>query len=248
MIEVHDAGPVRVLTLASGKVNALDVELLTDLGDAVRAASTAGARALVLTGAGTVFSAGVDLRRVVAGGSAYTDQLIPALGAGFTTLFAFPGSTVAAINGAAIAGGCVLASACDRRLITPDAPIGASELRVGVPFPAAALEILRYACGDHAEEVMLDGRLHRGADALARRLADTLVAGDVLGAAIDVAADLATIPAGAYENTKMQLRAPILARIGAAATVDDQVRAAWGSAQTRDAIAAHLDRLHRQRQ
>ena len=55
-----------------------------------------------------------------------------------------------AINGAAIAGGCVLACACDRRLIGPEALIGAAEVRVGVPFPVAALEIMRYACGNRA--------------------------------------------------------------------------------------------------
>ena len=69
---------------------------------------------------------------------------------------------MAAINGAAIAGGCVLACACDRRLISPEAQIGASEVRVGVPFPVAALEVMRYACGDHAEEVLLGGRTYRG--------------------------------------------------------------------------------------
>ncbi len=143
MIDIRDAGPVRVVTLSSGKVNALDVELLTELRNALYAAERSEVGALVVTGAGRVFSAGVDLRRVLDGGRAYTDRLVPALSAAFTALFAFPGPTVAAINGAAVAGGCVLACACDRRLILSEAPIGASELRVGVPFPVAALEILR---------------------------------------------------------------------------------------------------------
>jgi enoyl-CoA hydratase/carnithine racemase len=245
MIDVRDAGPVRVLTLASGKVNALDVELLTDLCAALQAARQRGQRALVLTGAGAVFSAGVDLRRVIDGGSAYTDRLIPALSGAFLELFGYPGPTVAAINGAAIAGGCVLACACDRRLIRPDAPIGASELRVGVPFPAAALEILRHACGDHAEDVILDGQLHRGGEARARRLAHTVVDGDVLGAAVDLASELTAIPADVYESTKARLRAPAQARAGAAD--DDEVRAVWGSTRTRDAIAAHMDRLVQRR-
>ena len=240
------AGPVRVLTLSSGKVNALDVDLLTHLTDALHVEERSGAGALVITGAGPVFSAGVDLRRVIDGDQAYTDRLIPALTAAFTALFGFPGPTVAAINGPAIAGGCVLACACDRRLITPDAPIGATEVRVGVPFPAAVVEILRYVCGDRADEVMLVGRLHKGADRLARRLVDLVVDGEVVDAAIDIASDLSTIPAEAYRQTKRQLRASVLARMRAAAAVHDgEVRAAWGLPQTRAAIAAHLDRLRR---
>ena len=113
----------------------------------VRELQDSGNGPLVITGAGRVFSAGVDLNRVLEGGADYTDRLIPALSDVFDALFCFPGPTVAAINGAAIAGGCVLACACDRRLISPDAGIGAAELRVGVPFPVAALEVMRYACG-----------------------------------------------------------------------------------------------------
>jgi enoyl-CoA hydratase/carnithine racemase len=247
MIDIHDAGAVRVLTLSSGKVNALDVELLTELTEAVNAAEQNEVGALVVTGAGTVFSAGVDLRRVLEGGRAYTDQLVPALSAAFTALFTFPGPTVAAINGAAIAGGCVLACACDRRLMVAEAAIGASEVRVGVPFPVAALEILRHACGDHVEDVILEGRLHQGTDALVRQLVHALVDGDVVGPAIDVAADLATISVDTYVSSKTQIREPALARIRAGAEIDEKVRAAWGSKRVAEAIAEQLERLRRGR-
>jgi enoyl-CoA hydratase/carnithine racemase len=243
MIDIRDAGPVRVFTLSSGQVNALDVELLTELTDALHAAERSQVGALVITGAGRVFSAGVDLRRVLEGGRAYTDRLVPALSAAFTALFAFPRPTVAAINGAAVAGGCVLACACDRRLIFSAAAIGATELRVGVPFPVAALEILRHACGGQAEEVILEGRLHQGTGALARGLAHTLVDGDVLSPAVEVALDRASIAADIYSNTKTQLKAPALDRIRAGGPADEEVRAAWGSKRVADAIAAQLDRL-----
>jgi enoyl-CoA hydratase len=245
MIEIQDFGRVRVLTLSSGTVHALDVDLLAELREAVHGADGGGLGALVLTGAGSVFCAGVDLGRVLDGGAAYTERLLPALSATFEALFDFPGPTVAAINGAAIAGGCVLACACDVRLIVPDAPIGASELRVGVPFPAAALEILRYACGDQAETVMLSGQLYQGADAVALGLAHDVVDDDLRSRAVGVATDLATIPADSYANTKGQLRAPIITRMRSAGAIDDDVRRIWGSPQTADAIRAHLERLRR---
>jgi enoyl-CoA hydratase len=249
MIEIQavQTGPVtvRVLTLSSGRVNALDVEFLEELTEAIRELQRLGAGPLVLTGAGGVFSAGVDLKRVQSGGANYTDRLIPALSDNFAALFSYPGPTVAAINGAAIAGGCVLACACDRRLISPDAPIGATELRVGVPFPAAALEVVRHACGRHAEEVLLGGDLYRGDDAVDAGLAHRVVAEDLVGAAVAEAAGLGEISAVAYAHTKAQLRAPTLARISDSQVVDGEVRQLWGADETRQRIAESLERLRR---
>jgi enoyl-CoA hydratase len=245
MIEIQTVGAVRVLALSSGRVNALDVELLEELTAAIRELQGSGAGALVVTGAGRVFCAGVDLNRVLQGGADYTDRLIPALSDAFVAMFCYPGPTVAAINGAAIAGGCVLACACDRRLMSPDAQIGASEVRVGVPFPAAALEVMRYACGDHAEELLLGGRLYRGAEAIANGLAHRVIAEDLIEAAVAEASDLAEISADAYRHTKAQLRAPTLARISEAGDIDHEVRQLWGADQTRQRIADSLERLRR---
>ncbi|UXA06960.1 enoyl-CoA hydratase/isomerase family protein [Mycobacterium sp. SMC-2] len=245
MIEINTVETVHVLTLSSGPVNAQDVELLDELTSTVRELERSDAGALVVTGAGRAFSAGVDLNRVVDGGAGYTDRLVPALSAAFEAMFSYPGPTVAAINGAAIAGGCVLACACDRRLIGPEAPIGAAEVRVGVPFPVAALEVMRYACGDHAEEVLLGGHNYRGAEAVARGLAHRVVAEDLLETAMAEASDLGGIPAGAYRQTKTQLRAPTLARIRQGGAIDDEVRRMWGADETLQRLAAYVERLRR---
>ncbi len=245
MIEIRAVGTVQVLTVSSGPVNALYVELLEELTLALRDLQRSGADALVITGAGRVFSAGVDLNRAVEGGADYTDRLIPALSEAFEAMFCYPGPTVAAINGAAIAGGCVLACACDRRLISPNAQIGASEVRVGVPFPVAALEVMRYACGDHADEVLLGGRTYRGPEAIARGLAHRVVADDLIEAAVAEASDLGDIPVDAYRHTKTQLRAPTMVRIREAGRIDSEVRQMWGADQTLQRIAAYVERLRR---
>jgi enoyl-CoA hydratase/carnithine racemase len=234
-----------VLTLSSGRVNAQDVELLDELTAAVLELQRSGEGPLVLTGAGRAFSAGVDLNRVVEGGSAYTDRLVPALSNAFNALFEFPRPTVAAVNGAAIAGGCILACACDRRLISPNAQIGASEVRVGVAFPVAALEVMRYACGDYAEEVLLGGRIYKAEEAVAHRLAHRVVSDDLVEAAVAEAADLGSIPLDAYSQTKAQLRAPTVARIRAGAAIDDEVRQLWGADQTQQRLADYVERLRR---
>ena len=246
MIEIQSREAVRVLTFSSGRVNALDVELLAELTTAIREQQKPGVGALVVTGAGRAFSAGVDLARVLEGGAGYADRLIPALSEVFEALFCYPGPTVAAINGPAIAGGCVLACACDRRLISPDAQIGASEVRVGVPFPVAALEIMRYACGDRAEQTLLGGRLYRGAETVALGLAHYVVDGeDLLETAICEASDLSEVPAEAYRHTKAQLRAPALARIRGAGDADREVARLWSVDRARQRIAGQLDCLKR---
>lgn len=245
MIEIQTVQSVTVLTLSAGRVNALDVELLGELTDAIRQQAWSGGGPLVITGAGRVFCAGVDLNRVLEGEAAYTDRLVPALSDAFDVVFNYPGPTVAAINGAAIAGGCVLACACDRRLISPDAQIGASEVRVGVPFPVAALEVMRYACADHAEEVLLGGRNYRGQDAVGTGLAHTVVAERLIEAAVAESSDLGEIPADAYRHTKAQLRGPTATRIRESGDIDAQVRQLWGAEQTRRLIVDYLERLRR---
>ncbi len=245
VIETQSVGTVQVLTLSSGRVNAQDVELLDELTEAVREQQRSGQGPLVITGAGRAFSAGVDLNRVVDGKAPYTDRLVPALSNVFNALFEFPRPTVAAINGAAIAGGCVLACACDRRLISPNAQIGASEVRVGVAFPVAALEVMRYACGDYAEEVLLGGRVYKAEEAVANRLAHRIVSDDLIEAAVAEAADLGGIPAEAYRHTKAQLRAPTVARIRAGADIDAEVRRLWGAEETLQRLGDYVESLRR---
>jgi len=245
MIEIENVGTVRVLSLSSGRVNALDVELLEELTTTIGELARSDAGALVITGAGRVFCAGVELNRVLGGGADYTDRLVAGLSDVFVALFGYPGPTVAAINGAAIAGGCVLACACDRRLISPDARIGTSEVRVGVPFPAAALEVVRYASGRHAEDVLLGGRLYRGGEAVSAGLAHRVVEEGLVEAAVAEAADLGGISADAYGNTKAQLRSPVLARIAEAGGIDSEVRRLWAAESTRQRIAESVERMRR---
>jgi enoyl-CoA hydratase/carnithine racemase len=248
VIEIQTQGPnerVALLTFSSGRVNAIDVEFANELTEAIGELRGSGAGPLVVTGAGRAFSAGVDLNRVVEGGSEYTDGLIPALSGMIQAVFGYPGPTVAAINGAAIAGGCVLACACDRRLISPSVQIGASEVRVGVPFPVAALEVMRHVCADRTEEVLLGGQIYRDDEALALGLVHSVVAENLIESAVAEASGLAEIPAAAYRQTKAQLRAPALARIREGTDIDREVRQLWGAEETRQHIVAQLERIRR---
>src|SRR6202166_1190836 len=143
--------------MADGKVNAMSIELCETITACVR--EHAQARAIVVTGNGRMFSAGVDLLRLLDGGVPYIREFLPALSTMLATVFSHPRPVVAAINGHAIAGGCVLACAADRRLMAREAGrIGVTELLVGVPFPPAAMEIMRCATApQYFEETIFGG-------------------------------------------------------------------------------------------
>src|SRR5438105_15290873 len=117
MIETTHHADITVLTLAYGKANTLDPEFCSALATAFEDCATSSTTAVVITARGGIFSAGVDLLRVVDGGASYLQMFLPVLGRAFEAAFRFPKPLVAAVNGHAFAGGCILASAADRRLM-----------------------------------------------------------------------------------------------------------------------------------
>src|SRR5437667_6421803 len=101
MIDVQRRDGVAVIELRHGRVNALDLELVGALSATMRELAEAP---VVLTGRGSVFSAGVDLRRLLDGGPEYVARFLPALDEALLAVFDAPGPIVAAVNGHAIAG------------------------------------------------------------------------------------------------------------------------------------------------
>src|SRR2546426_2721338 len=139
---------VRLLTLDRPPANAITPELLNDLSSALEAAREDNAvRAVVLTGAGRFFSAGLDLRgdidfQAVAAPTAGTDPF-SALRRCLLSFLRFPKPTVAMLQGHAIAGGLILVLACDYRLgADGEYRIGLNEVAIGASFPRAASEIV----------------------------------------------------------------------------------------------------------
>jgi enoyl-CoA hydratase len=246
VISVEDHGGVAVVRLDHGAVNALDLELLQAITATM--ARVVDAPAAVLTGVGTVFSAGVDLRRIVAGGPGYVRDYLPALSAAFLAVFDHPRPVVAAVNGHALAGGCVLAAACDVRLMS-GGTIGLTELLVGVPFPVTPLEIMRFAVGPAVAGLALTGRTMGPDDARRIGLVDAVVGPDeLLPEAVRRAAALARPPAAVYAMTKQQLHRFARQRIEELRPVDDpRAASVWESEETRAAAAHYLDQLSRDR-
>jgi len=244
MIEQSTNDGIVTLRLAHGKASALDLELLEGLALALAEAGAANARAVILTGTGSIFSAGVDLFRLVDGGREYAERFVPSLSRMLLELFAFPKPLVVAANGHAIAGGCIFTLAADYRLMAAgNGRIGIPELLVGVPFPAAVIEVVRYAVPpQHVHALMFTGMTVLPDEALRLGLIDEVVdAGTLEVRAEDMARHLASLPAAAFALAKRQLRDPAVRRAKRYANeIDDEVRELWSDAATHARVREYL--------
>jgi enoyl-CoA hydratase len=251
MISHEQRDDVAILTLAHGKANLLDVEFCRALAATLDECAVSSARAAVITAGGSIFSGGVDLRRLVAGGHRYAEEFLPALGHAFDVAFAFPKPLVAAVNGHAIAGGCILANAADRRLMARGTGrIGVPELLVGVPFPTVALEIMRQQVpAPHLSALIFSGETVVADRAVAVGLVDAAVEPDrLLDDAVAAANAMAALPPAAFAITKKQLRAPALARIREGRErFDAAIHEYWAAPGTLDTIRVYVQRTLKNR-
>jgi enoyl-CoA hydratase len=236
MIDVAEQGEVAVITLHHGKANALDVafcEALTLRFEKLRDSSS---RAVVIAGQGRIFSAGVDLPQLLGGGESYIRVFLPALDRLYDTVFNFPKPVVAAVNGHAIAGGCILACCADHRLMANDGGrMGVTEILVGVPFPPMAFEVMRATTSVRLlPEAMLTGATYSPEQAKERGWIHEIVEHpELIDRAVDKATALARTSPEAFAMTKRQLRqiaVENLRRDGAALAAE--VESIWIAPQT----------------
>ncbi|HEX3785549.1 MAG TPA: enoyl-CoA hydratase/isomerase family protein [Pseudonocardiaceae bacterium] len=243
VLDIGERSGVAIVRLCHGKVNAMDTELLAAIASAMRDIDLGVP--IVLTGTDPTFSAGADLHRIIDGGPSYVEDFLSALSEAVLAVFDRPAPVVAAVNGHAIAGGCVLAAACDLRMMS-GGRIGLSELSVGVPFPAAALEIMRHRVGPSLGNLVLTAALLDPAQALAVGLVDRSVRpGELLEGAIAQARRMGGISAEVFAFTKRALHAPVHERLATSAEDDRTVARIWFSARTRETISAYLESLRR---
>ncbi|MDP3938791.1 MAG: enoyl-CoA hydratase/isomerase family protein [Deltaproteobacteria bacterium] len=245
MVHVERDGAIAICHLDRPPANAVDiafVDRMAEMFERVLAKDDVGA--VVLTGKGAFFSGGLDLKAVPAYGPEEQRALIEKVNAMVTRIYGFPRPVVAAVNGHAVAAGLILMLTADYRVGT-DAPckIGLTEARVGIPFPAGPMEVLKAEVTPHVARVLaLEARNIGPAAALEKGLLDELQPpGRVLPRALEVARDLAGIPSEAYRRIKRQLRGDTLARMEAiVAERSDPMLEAWIPPGAAEASAAVL--------
>ncbi|MDE2712283.1 MAG: enoyl-CoA hydratase/isomerase family protein [Acidobacteriota bacterium] len=227
-----------------GPANALDPVLVARLRASLDEAEASG-RPLVLTGNDRFFSAGLDLAGLPED-RGEMGAFVDAFDELVRRLFLFPCPTVAAVNGHAVAGGAILATACDVRIGATGAyRIGVSEVQLGVIFPAVAFEVLRAAIPpERTAEVLLRGRLTGPEDALANGFLHELAEPESLAVrAAERAEELGALPREAYAHTKRELRGGFADRaLSQAAAKRERFLDTWFSGESKARRTAILGR------
>jgi methylglutaconyl-CoA hydratase len=177
------------------KRNAVSYELIDDLIRSLEEASNSGARVLILTGAGKAFCSGLDLDNLKALIGRTAEQNLEdsrTMARLFRSLYEFPKPTIAAVNGAAIAGGAGLALLCDFTLAVPEAKFGYTEVRIGFVPAIVSTFLLRQVGEKIARDLLLTGRIFDAPEALKMGLINEIVASEkLLERAGELAAQLA---------------------------------------------------------
>lgn len=219
-LDLDRSGRIATVTLNRGKVNALNHDLILELHrsfEELERDDSVGA--VVLTGSGSFFTFGFDIPEFM---SWSKDDFIGYL-TDFTGFYArcylFPKPVVAALNGHTIAGGCMIALACDRRIMAEGkGRISLNEIAFGASVFAGCVEMLRGVTGNRiAETILLGGEMYLPEEAFRLGLVDrTCPLDELQDAARGEAAGMAGRDAAAFTSIKKLIRAPVAARMQAA--------------------------------
>ncbi|HEX6806307.1 MAG TPA: enoyl-CoA hydratase-related protein [Terriglobales bacterium] len=200
----YDSGLANITFNRPDKRNAISFRMLDETLAALDEIENSGAQVAILTGAGKAFCAGLDLDELKSLiGKTHEQNLSDSrrMAEFFRRLYDFPKPTIAAVNGAAIAGGTGIATMCDFTLAVPEAKFGYTEVRIGF-VPALVSSILVWQVGHKiARDLLMSGRLFDAAEAHRYGLVNEVVSpGHLIARARELASQL-------MENSPSSVRA-----------------------------------------
>ncbi len=226
-------GEVGTLTLnRPEKRNAISTQMIEDLLGALGEAERSPARAVIVTGAGKAFCSGMDLDTLSAITKQSPEQNLEdsrRMARMFRALWSFPKPLIAAVNGAAIAGGCGIATLCDFTLAVPDAKFGYTEVRIGFIPALVSVFLIRQIGEKRARDLLLTGRIVDAAEAQELGMITSVVPSEKL---VDAARELAS-SLSASSPTSLARTKRLLCDSAAAAIDADLERAIQENARIR---------------
>ncbi|MEX0873864.1 MAG: enoyl-CoA hydratase/isomerase family protein [Actinomycetota bacterium] len=196
LVKIERVGSVAVIRIDRPKVNALNVQVVTELGDAcAEIEADSSLRAAVVYGGERTFSAGADLKEMAEGTPADVNRRVGGLQRAVDRIEALPVVTIAAITGYALGGGCEIALGCDFRLAATKARLGQPEIVVGlIPGAGGTQRLPRLVGPARAKWMIFTGEFVGAETAAEWGLVDEVVDGDVYELALEAAARYASGP------------------------------------------------------
>lgn len=221
--DIKEDDGVTIVRIDRPPVNAIDPELAADAMAVLEELSAEGEGAVVITGSGASFCAGLDLKVVPTLDAAQQESMREAVNGLLGGWALFPRPLVTAVNGHAIGGGLILALCGDYRVVGPGGRFGLTEVNVGVPYPPAAIAIVRSELSPPAaRRLALGGQVIDSLAGCEEGLFDERVSEDeVLDRAVEAARRLAPLAGPAYTETKHALRAHVLRAVQPGVLPDD---------------------------
>jgi len=245
LVTIEERDQVALVRVDRPPANALDPELLADGHAAIDELRSAEPGAVVLTGREGFFSAGVDLKLAPTLDAGGQREMVDGINRLFLDWYAMPRPVVCAVNGHAIAGGLILALCGDYRVGGGAGKLGLTELRAGIPYPVAAMAIVKAELTPPAVRLLaLGAELVEQPRALELGLLDEIVEPErVLDRALEVAEGYAALPGGAYARVKDQVRGDTVRSLRAALDAGaDPMLSGWLGEETAQASAGILGR------
>jgi methylglutaconyl-CoA hydratase len=247
-LTLERSGHIAKITLnRPDKRNAISGEMIDDLLAALDEVEHASSRVLIMTGAGKAFCAGMDLDglRALAGNSPEQNlEDSRRMASMFHRVYAFPKPVISAVNGAAVAGGCGIATLADFTLAVPEAKFGYSEVRIGFIPALVSVFLLRQIGEKHARDLLLSGRIIDAAEAFRMGLVNEIVPAErLLARAEELAGMLLASSPTSLARTKHLLlehdRAALQADLERAIYANVEIRS---TADFREGLTAFLEK------
>jgi len=216
-IHVSKDGEIATVTLNRGKVNALIEPMVEELTKSfVDLAADNEVKSIIFTGSGKFFSFGFDVPELLDYSKSDFISYLEKFTSLYTNIFQFPKPVIAALNGHTIAGGCMLATACDYRLmVSGKAKIALNEITFGASVLAGSVEMLRFCVGSkNAQSILYSGAMYAAQEAFELRLVDQVSSEAALAEdARKVALEFSQKDSAAFRSIKLLLRKPVAARM-----------------------------------
>ena len=240
-LKIKTAGGISTLTLVRGKVNSLNEEVIDELQEAFEKLEKDNeVKVAVICGEGNFFSFGFDIPGFMDHSKDKFRAYLSKFTKFYTYLFLYPKPVIAAVNGHAIAGGCMIASACDYKIMVQGkAKISLNEITFGSTVFAGSTEMLKYAVGTkNAEEILYTGKMYSAEEAYKINLIDETIKEEYFDEHVkSIASEFMKKDSVAFYNIKKLLRKPVFEEMikREEKSIDEFIEI-WYSPQTRDKL------------